>query len=238
MNIQQSTRMNKVNNEPFYLLNLSKNNNGNYIFDISGSTANLYQTTLYPESGTVFCNCPDGKSWAKKTGCICKHACFMFIKVLKINKDQLISNFFTKNLKMTPELLLIVTNKLTELENTNLKNQAFVNNDYLEKFQKMKLSDTNSSESSVKTPTKDKYQVEKDLDENQECMICFDLMGKISECIGCPMCHNLIHKTCMEKWLENGQKTCIYCRSEVWKDYGKKHSEKAALENQYKNLLD
>ena len=29
-----------------------------------------------------------------------------------------------------------------------------------------------------------------------------------------------LHKECMEKWLSVGNITCVYCRSEVWKDYG------------------
>ena len=38
--------------------------------------------------------------------------------------------------------------------------------------------------------------------------------------IKCPECKNISHLECMEKWLSVGNLTCVYCRSDVWKDYG------------------
>lgn len=230
MNSNQKKRLQKVNYEPFYLLNLSKNEKNNLIFDVSGSTANLYQTTIYPESQTVFCNCPDARSWAKKQGCICKHACFVFLRVLKITEHELTTNLFSRNLIMTQGLVEKVENKVQELQQISLRNQEFVNNDFLDKFQQMKLGTDMSKE---KSKEDDKYIAKKEIEEDEECMICFDEMDDVKKCVECPLCHNLIHKECMKKWLENGHKTCIYCRSEVWKDFGKKETE-----SKYKNLLD
>ena len=119
MNSNQKKRLQKVSYEPFYLLNLSKNEKNNLVFDVSGSTANLYQTTIYPESQTVFCNCPDARSWAKKQGCICKHACFVFLRVLKISENELINQLFSRNLVLSPELVEKVKNKVEDYNHGN-----------------------------------------------------------------------------------------------------------------------
>ena len=50
------------------------------------------------------------------------------------------------------------------------------------------------------------------------CPICF-LDIEDEELVKCPECKNVIHLECMEKWLEMGNKTCVYCRSNVWKNY-------------------
>lgn len=49
------------------------------------------------------------------------------------------------------------------------------------------------------------------------CPICYDDIVSAEVC--CPSCGCHIHDACMEVWLER-QKTCVYCRSDVWKHYG------------------
>jgi len=241
MNTQQQNRFQKVGMESFYLLDLSKNATGNLVLEVSGSTANVYQTTIYPKSKTIFCSCPDCKSWAKSHGCACKHICFILSKVFKIPLSELISDFFDKKLIFSDKLMTMILQKYEALEAVSLGHQEFVNQDFLEKFQQMKLvaPATASTTTTTPKPVVNKYAVKKDLDEEEEleCMICYDVMQKDNS-IECPLCHNLVHKGCMEKWLASGKKNCIYCRSDVWKDYGTKPVTSSVSNNPYKNLLD
>jgi len=254
MNTQQETRFQKVSMESFYLLNMAKNAEENLVFDISGSTANLYQATIYPKTKKIFCNCPDARSGAKVNGCVCKHACFILSKVLKIPKQDLITDFFDQKLIFSEKLRAMILKNYADLEKISIKNQAFVNEAFMCKFLEIKNATTTTATSTATTTTTttttavpplvvNPYAVKKDMGEELECMICYDIMEKDNS-IECPLCHNLVHKGCMEKWLANGKKNCIYCRSDVWKDYNKtctpaKPSKaKSALSTEYKNLLD
>jgi len=242
MNADQATRFQKVSSENFYLLNLEKNANDNLVLDVSGSTANLYQTTIYPKSRTVFCSCPDARSGAKARGCVCKHVCFILSRVFKIPLPDLISDFFRNHLVLTDKLMEVILTRYAVLESASLKHQEFVNEAFLEKFQELKLNASASTAAATKSNTPShisKYAVKKELDaeEELECMICYDIMQKDNS-IECPLCHNLVHKGCMEKWLKSGKKNCIYCRSDVWKDYNKDKAKPTASSiGEYKNLL-
>ena len=64
-----------------------------------------------------------------------------------------------------------------------------------------------------------KIEVENEIKDDL-CSICFMDFEENEELIKCPECKKVLHKECMEKWLDVGNITCVYCRSEVWKDYG------------------
>jgi hypothetical protein len=100
--------------------------------------------------------------------------------------------------------------------------EDYVNKEYLDKFK------------NIKTGTINNNKITKEITEEDECIICFDtLLGQKEEMmVSCPVCHNIIHKLCMQKWLENGNKTCVYCRSTVWENTVKKNTT-----GSYKNLL-
>lgn len=220
MKFDQEKRMKKITKEPFYLLDLNQNDKGNYVFNVSGSTANVYNTTLYPEERKVFCSCPDARSHAKKQGCVCKHICFIMIRVLKLPLQLFESDLLDNNLHMSDQLVQIVEAKYQQLkaisqQTSEFVNQEFVNKDFAQKYQKIKHQKAPTPEEKAK-----KYEVKKELEEDEEepeCMICFDIMEiyKKETVVECPMCHNLTHKPCMEKWLKSGKKNCIYCRSDV-----------------------
>ena len=72
MNIQQLKRISKLDYELFYLLKVEKEDN-TFILSISGSTKNIYKVTIFGNSRTIKCDCPDSKSWDKDYNCYCKH---------------------------------------------------------------------------------------------------------------------------------------------------------------------
>lgn len=58
--------------------------------------------------------------------------------------------------------------------------------------------------------------------KDETCPICFDDISNDTNTnkmtLACPTCHNLIHKECMQIWL-NTKKTCIMCRDSIWMHY-------------------
>ena len=97
MKIQQLIRIDKIHNDSIYLL--TKNNEINkYIFEICGSTKNVYKVQLYKKSKMIYCNCPDSNSYAKKYGVVCKHICFILLIHLKYKILWLLDLNFSYNL--------------------------------------------------------------------------------------------------------------------------------------------
>ena len=83
MKVQQLIRYDKIFTDSFYLLNKFIDND-NFIFELSGSTRNIYKVRIYSRSKMIFCNCPDSYSHGANQGVICKHSCFVIFKVLKL----------------------------------------------------------------------------------------------------------------------------------------------------------
>ena len=73
MDNHQLKRLNKLDTESFFLLKVEKDE-VNYILSISGSTKNIYTVNVFGNSRTIYCDCPDSRSWAKELDCYCKHS--------------------------------------------------------------------------------------------------------------------------------------------------------------------
>ena len=215
MNIQQLKRISKLDYELFYLLKVEKEDN-TFTLSISGSTKNIYKVTIFGNSRTIKCDCPDSKSWAKDYNCYCKHICFVLFRIFKtlfVNKLQICEEKF-----LTIEQLTFIQNKLNTMVDggiDNYQNTDIVDEELLEKFR-------NLEKNNFKSDNIRNYEVENN-DENL-CAICFMDFEEDEELIKCPECKKVLHKECMEKWLGVGNVTCVYCRSDVWKDYYKNKS--------------
>ena len=219
MNTFQLIRYNKIHHEPLYLLNKEEQDD-KLIFSLSGSTANIYKITLYQNSRKLFCNCPDAKSWARKHNCLCKHICFILFKVFKycIDKD---TTLLFNTLTLSLDEFNLIKDKYQELS-LNLDNE-YINQDYLDKF--TKLSNNN-------IPNDVLFSVDKIIDTKEDdCPICYDLLKNVNNCVQCPICQNIFHNKCMDKWTSSGNNTCPYCRSGIWKKFNKNTSD-------YDNLLE
>ena len=195
---QQQKRFNKLNYESFFLLKVEKNDLG-FLLNVSGSTRNVYSIQINQNSRRLECNCPDAKSWALYHNCLCKHVCFILLRMFKeiYNKE---SKIF-KDRVLTLEEYNYISNKLIEM-NIN-EQEDIVDLELIEKFKNLK-TDNNPFKSETSL-------------EDKMCPICFlDIDGAS---VKCPECRNVLHIECMEKWLEMGNKTCVYCRSNVWEDY-------------------
>lgn len=228
MKLDQQKRYNKIYSEKFYLCDIakSKENDNNYDFAISGSTANIYNMTLDQSSLSIKCDCPDATSWAVKKGVICKHCCFLLVRVIKIDEKILENDILTnKDQKFSPQVFWQVKSAVEKMTQSKIYSKDVINLDYIKKYKKIK--DNNGQD-------KNKFSAKKDVDDDDECIICFDTLDPTdkSNLIACPDCNNLLHKFCMEKWLTSGNKTCVYCRSSAWTKYFD-----VGGSGKYKNLL-
>lgn len=192
MKYQQLIRIDKVNNDELYLL--SKSYDGSkFCFDVCGSTKNIYNIKLYNNSKMIFCNCPDARGYAKRNGVICKHSCFILLKVLKLDD---ISNYFS-TLIFTDEQLSKIKEKYEAL---SLVNNECVNEEYITKYQNIK----NKSNDIIINKEREK-----------ECCICYDELVDITNKdfnAQCHHCDNIFHKSCITKWINMGNTNCPYCR--------------------------
>lgn len=204
---QQIKRFNKLNYESFFLLKVETNDLG-FELKISGSTRNIYTIQINKNSRNLKCDCPDSKSWALHHNCFCKHICFVLLRMFKEIYNQNSRIFQEKIISL--EDYDFLERKLINMDIT--KEEEIINTDLLERFKNLKTSKNEFINDIVK--------------EDEMCPICF--LDIVTENVKCPECSNIIHKECMEKWLEMGNKTCVYCRSPVWQNY--------TLENDYLSL--
>jgi hypothetical protein len=230
MKEEQSKRFIKMFNEKHYLVDYKLSQN-DIVFHISGSTQNIYTISCSNDGaegghggvhgggqkgGHFSCDCPDAKSWAKKHKVLCKHICFLVLRVSKL--FDIISpecQTFFETHKLTPEQF----QKLYEiLEKKQIQNDVW-NQSLTDKYNQI---GNNSLSNMFSKSTKE-------ISEEDECPICYDILLspeiKINDLLSCPSCKNFVHPLCMKKWLEYN-KTCVYCRSDVWSNLNKEKSGK------------
>jgi hypothetical protein len=227
---QQQTRILKVYNEEYYVLDHSITEDKINIH-ISGSSKSVYTISITKETGKIWCDCPDSKSHAARHNCICKHCCFVMLKIGKIYTSTI---YQSKNCTHSEQEQIITRlNKVTSAirENSNEEDDSSLVNETL----KMKyLSIKDGKEEKKEEKMEEKVEVlieqkktkfdksEKELTDEDECPICFDYL-KEGEIKSCPDCHNYVHLACIEKWLQT-KDSCILCRSHVLKTFRKDHN--------------
>lgn len=188
---QQQKRIDKLNEDEFYLIGFD----GKKEILMTGSKKDVYTINI-EDGGHLNCNCPDSTSWAKKFGVVCKHICFIYMKICK-----------------SEDMTFFETQKLTKVDIQKLKirTKILISSDVAQTFYKSYLSLTAKQ-------GEDQFAKAKREDAMEEacCPICFDNL--VDNIKFCPQCSNPVHEKCIEKWLEKN-KTCVYCRSDVWKNY-------------------
>jgi len=191
----QLTRLNKIHSQSFYLIAVELYKE-QYLFQVSGSTANLYTVTINSKTNVIDklinCNCPDALNGAWEAMVKCKHCCFILVKVLKQPET------FFSLYQLSPTKKDQMIQAISYLIETHTYFNQLSHPDYQEKY--LKLS------SQTKTDL---------FTQEEECPICFEsLTGEHG--ITCIHCHNKIHKACIDKWVKSGNTTCIFCRGK-WK---------------------
>jgi hypothetical protein len=191
MKTQQLIRVDKMFCESIYLLSKQKEFN-KYIFEVCGSTKNIYKVQIYTTSNMIYCNCPDARSYAKNSGVICKHSCFVLIKVLKMPNQV---DYF-KIYILNTEQLEHIKNMFNSLEFTE---NEFIKMEYIDKYKNLK-----------------DYKITVNIDTESKCPICYDELEDLeNKQINnqCKCCSKIFHNNCLNKWLSLGNSTCPYCRN-------------------------
>lgn len=228
INYKQLERIDRMYKQPLFLIDFQKigtdnnHDSSTYIFKISGSTANLY-TVVVDDDGDINCDCPDSSSWAARCDCKCKHCCFVWIRVMGQDGTTILDNSQININEICQSLSLNFT-----------QNNRLVNMEFHKRYTKSKITGN-----CVNHSASDKFIVSKEIDEDDDCPICFESLCGNIECQQCPTCNNIIHTRCMKKWLQVGNKTCVYCRSKVWTEIIPKTTQNLSKSNsKYLNLAD
>jgi hypothetical protein len=193
MKSQQLIRLDKINVEPIYLLT-KKHEFNKYTFEVCGSTKNIYKVQIYTTSNMIYCNCPDARSYAKHSGVICKHSCFILVKVLKMIRQADYFNIYL----LDEEQLEHINHTFHLLE---FRDNDFIKMDYIDKYKN--LTDLTDLTITINAETE------------SICPICYDELTEIenkklnNQCI---CCSKIFHNNCLNKWLSLGNTTCPYCR--------------------------
>ena len=223
MKDKQHERFQKIFYENLYLLNLA-NTNHEVIFNVSGSTANVYSVKILKsgEWNHIFCNCHDSKKWANYSGVVCKHVLFVIFKVLKLfqykNNLSLITvsdegELFLEKKKLHKDYLEVIDIFL-ELFNINNDTSEFINKDYIQKYNTLRLKQTAEDEDEDKDCSNDTNKQLTDKKKIGHCLICFDDFSELSIELHsqCSVCETIYHKSCVNKWF-NHNSSCPLCRS-------------------------
>ena len=242
---QQCRRLYKATHEPLYLLDysMSKDNKLNSIleFKICGSTKNIYTITL--KDRRLTCDCPDNFSGCRYYNVICKHSCFVLCKVLKCNESifnplKLNNNMIMNDLYFKD--ILKEFSKLKDRIQTQTQTESISKKELIDKYNKLQKEDSTYNPDE---PYKSIFKYTGDLSEKADsdtCGICFNELKLDKLMAICPTCRNITHINCMRKWLNMGKDTCVYCRSDIWKNYKKEELKEKGIKpvnEKYKTLI-
>ena len=245
---KQMTRYNRAMKQPVYLLDkFYESNEGtidepekntyNYdhlVFKICGSTKNIYTVKL--KNHAITCDCPDYVSGCAKYQVICKHCCFVLFKVLRLLDD------IFQCLKQNRKIILMeqhvnylkhrfATLVMSDQLNSHIGDKL-VDQTMLSKYQDMKTKNKMlGSQTRVLGNEQQFYrnkfiyrgELEAVKEKYDDCPICFCEFDLSTTMAVCPQCNNILHLDCAKKWIGMGKSTCIYCRSNVWREYKKKN---------------
>lgn len=215
-NFQQHKRFVKIFSDKFYVVDWSKHGPTSptetlLTFKISGSQKTVYTITA-SNTGRFSCDCLDMLTHCKKNNCVCKHICFVVIKVMR---DHDLGFFQKNNFQLN---IRVINEFLSKKDAISLKHQ---NNDltqqYLQNVDVKKMFNVDTSDHHETT--------------HDDCCICYEdiQMTNNHTCLRkCPRCRNILHKVCIEKWLLSSQ-SCPLCRSS-WQEYNKTKSSYIQLQ--------
>jgi hypothetical protein len=217
----QYNRFRKIYNEPFYVLDIRPGVGGNGAEVImSGSKAgSKYKMNVSPDGGgKVTCSCMDAVVNCRRLNCVCKHACFLAIRILRVSNVDV---FFQRRGVLGMDGLREAerranSDRLVENNDEDGRQTRRVTNAELDA-----LCSSFSSSVNVKKYANDFSVVARPPGEGDECPVCYcELLGG-PELVGCPDCGNGLHKACAERWLHHApRRSCVYCRSDCWVSFG------------------
>lgn len=202
MRYEQVIRLERAKCEKIFLLQKNLEDH-RCVFNICGTSKNVYNVSTYLGSGKIFCNCPDGRGKSKNIGVFCKHICFIIEKVFSKIFNVEASNIYDILIFNNDE-----RNKIRDFVGKDLQfDSNFMDQEVIQKF-------INAKKNMEEDDSKITLETLKDM----ECPICYDEFENI-EVLRCKVCSKAFHNTCINVWLETSHnKSCPYCRSPIRKN--------------------
>lgn len=203
MSSQVQARRHRAQTQAIYLVKADLNST-RIVFHILGSTKHVYTVTFKLDCMPA-CSCPDCKIHKN----VCKHIYWILMKVLGLELNDWLETTDLEEIKSD------ILQKMPHLAQDIIANDAV--------RQKYQNYLDNKGKPTDDTPIPDDTKV---MIRNSECAICLcDIPEDVtkSTIMLCHQCMNGIHIECWQKWASmNGSKKCIYCRSLVSSDYGRR----------------
>lgn len=203
----QLARMTKIASEPFFLVaHPEATELGALTFVVSGSTQTRHTVTLTRE-GRVFCSCMDARVRCRQCGCICKHACFVLVRVMRL-----------------PSVAVYTRLRLSEADlRTCAEVVAGRTALHDAVFRPMVTPGGPPASGGHHRPGAVFTAFRPPRDED-ECPICYTPLlhpdAEANPLRGCPDCSQAVHRDCMRRWVvyspSRADNTCVMCRSPVW----------------------
>lgn len=209
---QQMKRVDKVFSENYFVLEHILTESLITI-TITGSTQSVYTITIDKNTGTIQCNCPDSQSFSLRFGCMCKHCCFIIIKICKW--IQVFEGWNTK--VFTPLEVILLEQRLNS--RASLRDDRLTNEHLESRYNLLKSKD----DVNILSLSSSIFDETTTFTDEDECPICYESL-RIGETKCCPTCHNHIHLVCIQKWLET-KTNCVLCRSDIWKQFLKENKK-------------
>lgn len=174
-------------------------------------TIHMYQPNTFAR-GTFWCSCPDHKFHSAKRGTLCKHISFLVTKVARWPVAQLQELFSSQTLGA--EALTALVDALGRVQG----HQPVAATGATEPAAGLLSVALQSAPIWESTSSALFQDTVRPLEPTDPCPICFDDLTDASQRRACPACHQYVHRECVEVWLER-HRTCVMCRSDVWKLY-------------------
>jgi len=238
----QYKRFRRIYSEPFYVLEMrsvaSDNNALAVVVEMSGSRAGSAYRLSISRSGSVTCSCMDASVNCRRIGCVCKHACFLAVRVLRV-ADAV--GFMTGGGVLGADGVASAVRRASDGPPAP-DAQASGDEDgrLTARFTEAELDrlcDDLSSHAHVSSARRghsrslaepsrvlppDFNAVKRPPSQGDECPVCYcDLLSGGGPLVGCPDCGNGLHRTCAERWMRHApRRTCVYCRSTAWAAFG------------------
>jgi hypothetical protein len=238
INAAQWQRIERMLHEPIYLIDIKDNGQ----FMVTGKTGNLYTVTVDPSASTLrtlaACSCPDNLGHARRSGAICKHACFILLKALRLSQTSI----FVLQLPR-PTMIRDAIDNIRARNWGHLTDEQFQQR-YAE-FMSLREAAVVSSTEPVAVTSGFALSGKVDVVVDDSCAICLDEMPNPIECLQCPGCKHAFHRECMDIWLEGRsrhhcQPSCPLCRHS-WEKYRQevaKQMHESSQNGGYVNLAE
>lgn len=198
-------------------------------FSVSGSTQTRHTVTVYRD-GSTSCTCMDARINCRKTGCVCKHVCFVLFRVLRSENID----FFERGRMIGSDELRSYIDKVANSNQNSLDGSVFRPPELT--FTRSKNKDDASTVPLIDDRSYLRFlNPKRPPSSEDDCPVCYaPLISStmapeywkdppeeyLQEVRGCPDCGHAIHRECAKRWMSACKKTsersCVMCRSKCW----------------------